>query len=200
MSDLLRVLPSCSSSLRVLRAGRRRVQRDSESRRGTNPAVALTARRSRVTLARHSSLMTNSFCTAVVLALVMFMAPAGSRPRAQRNEQYRMAERKDIDAYERIVARYRAKDGKAIAELLTWEPAQIKRAIEYVNTIYDQTRPWKPIEIEAAALLHTDASLQLMHDLNDDAMELQLDFAGRILQKGGAPARGFASRWYVAVA
>jgi tetratricopeptide (TPR) repeat protein len=130
----------------------------------------------------------------------MFLAAGASRPTAQKPEHDPANARVDLRAYRKALASYRAGDPRSVETLRGWNPPQVEAVVALVNGPKDDTRPWGPIDIAVSALFHTDASLRFMRDHDDEAMELHLDLASRMLQKGGVLLRGFASRWYVGVA
>ncbi|HEX5475050.1 MAG TPA: tetratricopeptide repeat protein [Vicinamibacterales bacterium] len=107
--------------------------------------------------------------------------------------------RAQMHKYAQIVRAYRWGRGDPIDQLLRWSSDDLD-AIVAVYTLDAQTAHADVHQIEAAAMLHTDAAWHLSGDGDVKAMSFHLDAAGRILAAGGEGVRGFAERWYEAVA
>jgi tetratricopeptide (TPR) repeat protein len=107
----------------------------------------------------------------------------------------------DLQAYHSLVMAYRRGDDEAVRKILEWNRRRIEETLALVNRGSDPWRPWDPVRVAAAAMLHTDGAIHLVESGKGDQAFDQLASAGRLLEitADGSDIRPFAARWYVAV-
>ena len=131
------------------------------------------------------------------VALVSVAAPSSVFPQVLPGEVERDQVKSELRLYHDLILDYRRASAGVVERLLAWDTRRFSRVLSAIEGTDD---PWDPIRFKAAAMVHTDAALQLVERADPDTALFHLDVAGQLLEKGGAELRPYAARWTQAAA
>lgn len=134
------------------------------------------------------------------VALLSVAAPSAVLPQILPGEVERDQVKSELRLYHDLILDYRRGSSGVVERLLAWDTRRFSRVLSAIEGTDDDTRPWDPIRFKAAAMVHTDAALQLVERADLDTALSHLDVAGQLLEKGGPELRPFAARWTQAAA
>jgi tetratricopeptide (TPR) repeat protein len=134
------------------------------------------------------------------VALLSVAAPSAVFPQILPGEVERDHVKSEVRLYHDLILDYRRGSGGVVERLLAWDTRRLSRVLSAIDGRDDDTRPWDPIRFKAAAMVHTDAALQLVERADLDTALSHLDVAGQLLEKGDSGLRPYAARWTQAAA
>ena len=137
-------------------------------------------------------------CAASLLTLFfsISLAPAAAYARqVVTTEEEREQWAAELKRYRAVVNTYRTGDNTAVKTILAWDTKRLDAIVAAVDTTNDATRPWTIEQLKAAAMLHTDAAHDRLYE-DERRVGIELDLAGRLLQKAGPEVHGFSRDWY----
>lgn len=137
-------------------------------------------------------------CAASLLTLLFStsLAPASAYARqVVTTEEEREQWAAELKRYRAVVNTYRTGDNTAVKTILAWDTKRLDAIVAAVDTTNDATRPWTIEQLKAAAMLHTDAAHDRLYE-DERRVGIELDLAGRLLQKAGPEVHGFSRDWY----
>lgn len=140
--------------------------------------------------------MSRSAATCLIAVFCLAASPWGKAYAQQivtSEERERRAS--ELKRYRAVVDSYRAGEDTAVKTILSWDVKRIDAIVSLVDTTQDPTRPWTKNELTAAAMLHTDAALELL-SRDEQRVAFELDYGGRLLQKAGPDVHAFSRGWY----
>jgi len=140
--------------------------------------------------------MSRPAATCLIAVFCLAASPCG-KAYAQRIVTSEERERRasEMKFYRAVVDSYRAGQETAVKTILSCDVKRIDAIVSLVDTTQDPTRPWTKNELMAAAMLHTDAALELLVD-DQKRAGFELDSGGRLLVKAGPEALAFSRDWY----
>jgi tetratricopeptide (TPR) repeat protein len=107
--------------------------------------------------------------------------------------------RKLVQNYRALVEKYRLGDAGAVDEAIALPRGQLESILKLIFAV--EGKPWATAgELRVAAMMHTDAVLQIADpDTEDGPRRRHLGVASRLLHESSAPDNPFVARWYFAV-
>lgn len=139
--------------------------------------------------------VTGMRCACAIAALLASVVPCSARQTDGGPERAR----NDLRQYHARINDFR--DGKidAVEWLQSLPHRRITTFVGLIEGSDDPFKPWEKSRFRLAAMMHTDAALQLQKNADPEGVIFHLDIAGRLLRRGGDEINRFASRWYLAV-
>ena len=135
----------------------------------------------------------------IALLLLAAIPPSVSARQVVTTEEDRERLAAELKRYFGIVDLYRAGHDTAVRTILTWDAKRLDGIVAILNTAEDPIRAWPQEQLKAAAMLHTDAAMEMLYD-DEVRVGFELDLAGRLLQKVGPDVHPFSRDWYANVA
>ena len=132
------------------------------------------------------------------LAVLLLMCVPLDTARARQvvtKENEREQRATELKRYRTVVQTYRSGDNLAVKTILAWDTKRLDAIVAAVDTSQDPTRPWTQEDLKAAAMLHTDAAMELLSQ-DEPRVGFELDCGGRLLQKAGPDVHAFSRDWY----